>query len=121
MISTIVHLVGLIVLAKIIYEIVLLVVSRFRKTGYSQYGSKEKAWAVVTGASDGIGAEISKQLAEKGFNIVLVSRSEDKLKQVASEISKSLPPVCTTQMIYFFSIYRGCGDQSGHFRLLNCK
>jgi 17beta-estradiol 17-dehydrogenase / very-long-chain 3-oxoacyl-CoA reductase len=37
------------------------------------------AWAVVTGASDGIGAEYCKQLSKLGFNIVLVSRTLSKL------------------------------------------
>ncbi|XP_066275076.1 very-long-chain 3-oxoacyl-CoA reductase-B-like [Branchiostoma lanceolatum] len=43
-------------------------------------------WAVVTGSSDGIGKEYAKQLAACGLNIVLISRSEDKLKAVAAEI-----------------------------------
>ncbi len=43
-------------------------------------------WAVVTGATDGIGKEFAFQLAQKGVNIVLISRNPDKLKQVASEI-----------------------------------
>ncbi|KAL3076530.1 hypothetical protein niasHT_030925 [Heterodera trifolii] len=43
-------------------------------------------WAVVTGASDGIGKEYAKQLAKKGFNLMLISRSADKLKAVKEEI-----------------------------------
>ncbi|KAL3076529.1 hypothetical protein niasHT_030924 [Heterodera trifolii] len=43
-------------------------------------------WAVVTGASDGIGKEYAKQLANKGFNLMLISRSADKLKAVKEEI-----------------------------------
>lgn len=48
-------------------------------------------WAVVTGASDGIGLEYSRQLAEKGYNILLLSRTESKLKGVAEEIQKTYP------------------------------
>lgn len=40
-----------------------------------QYGE----WALVTGAKSGIGAHIADQLAEKGLNILLVSRNEDEL------------------------------------------
>lgn len=47
-----------------------------------KYGS----WAVVTGATDGIGKSIAKQLAKRGMNLVLISRSEDKLKATASEL-----------------------------------
>src|SRR5690625_6969230 len=42
--------------------------------------------AIVTGASSGIGAQIAKELAEHGVNVVLAARSEDKLLEVAKEI-----------------------------------
>lgn len=41
---------------------------------------------VVTGATDGIGKSYAKQLAQQGFNIVLVSRTQAKLEAVAAEI-----------------------------------
>ena len=44
------------------------------------------SWAVVTGASDGIGKEFSIQLAQKGFNLILVSRTLTKLQTLAQEI-----------------------------------
>ena len=43
------------------------------------------SWVVVTGASDGIGAEYCRQLAKDGFNIALVSRTMEKLKKVEQE------------------------------------
>mmetsp|Transcript_14452 Transcript_14452/g.17568 ORF Transcript_14452/g.17568 Transcript_14452/m.17568 type:complete len:316 (+) Transcript_14452:53-1000(+) len=46
-------------------------------------------WAVVTGATDGIGKAYAKQLAKKGMSIVLISRTEAKLKDVKEEIEKS--------------------------------
>lgn len=45
-------------------------------------------WAVVTGATDGLGKAFAKALAEQGINIVLVSRSLSKLKDVAVEIER---------------------------------
>lgn len=42
--------------------------------------------AVVTGASRGIGREISYALGRRGMNIVLVARSADALEHVADEI-----------------------------------
>jgi len=48
--------------------------------------SKLGDWAVVTGATDGIGKGFAKELAYKGLNIVLVSRTLSKLQEVASEI-----------------------------------
>ncbi|XP_048401686.1 very-long-chain 3-oxoacyl-CoA reductase-A-like isoform X2 [Stegostoma tigrinum] len=43
-------------------------------------------WAVVTGATDGIGKAYAKELAKHGMSIVLISRSQEKLDQVANEI-----------------------------------
>ncbi|XP_041466532.1 inactive hydroxysteroid dehydrogenase-like protein 1 isoform X1 [Lytechinus variegatus] len=43
-------------------------------------------WAVVTGSTDGIGKAYAKELARNGVNIILISRSAEKLKKVATEI-----------------------------------
>ena len=43
--------------------------------------------AVVTGASSGIGWEMSKQLAARGYDLLLVARREDRLRALASEVS----------------------------------
>jgi hypothetical protein len=43
-------------------------------------------WAIVTGSTDGIGKAYAMELAKKNFNIVLISRSSDKLNEVANEI-----------------------------------
>lgn len=44
------------------------------------------SWAVVTGATDGIGKAYAKALAKKGLNVVLISRTQSKLEEVAKEI-----------------------------------
>ena len=44
---------------------------------------------IITGASSGIGEATAKLLASKGAKIVLGARREDKLKQIANEISLS--------------------------------
>lgn len=46
----------------------------------------ENKTVIVTGASSGIGAATAKRFGREGANVVLVSRSEDKLKCVASDI-----------------------------------
>jgi hypothetical protein len=43
-------------------------------------------WAVVTGASDGIGYAFAEQLAERGLNLVVVARRADPLTQLADKI-----------------------------------
>src|SRR6202049_1594497 len=45
-------------------------------------------WALVTGASSGIGKEFARQIAASGIKIVLVARREDLLKEVGVEFSK---------------------------------
>lgn len=45
-------------------------------------------FAVITGSTDGIGKEYAKELAKRGINIVLISRTESKLVEVANEIGK---------------------------------
>ncbi|XP_026514584.1 very-long-chain 3-oxoacyl-CoA reductase-like [Terrapene carolina triunguis] len=46
------------------------------------------AWALVTGATSGIGRAYAQELAKRGLNVVLISRSLQKLKQVAAEIEE---------------------------------
>src|ERR1700740_2337131 len=45
-------------------------------------------WALVTGASSGIGKEFARQIPASGINIVLVARRQDLLKEVGVEFSK---------------------------------
>ena len=45
-------------------------------------------WALVTGASYGIGAAYVHSLAKRGINVVLFARSEDKLRDMAAEVEK---------------------------------
>ncbi len=46
-------------------------------------------WALVTGASSGIGREFARQIAASGINVVLVARREDLLKNAGAEFSKT--------------------------------
>jgi uncharacterized protein len=44
-------------------------------------------YALITGASKGIGRAIARELASRGYNVLLVARSEDLLQNLAAEIA----------------------------------
>lgn len=50
-----------------------------------QYGR----WAVVTGSTAGVGKAYAEELANRGINIILISRSKKKLEAVAKEIAET--------------------------------
>jgi short-subunit dehydrogenase len=50
------------------------------------FKDKYGKWALITGATSGIGAELTSQIAAKGLNIVLVARKEKELAEHAAFI-----------------------------------
>lgn len=55
--------------------------------------------AVVTGVSSGIGREIAVQLADLGWEVIAIARSEDKLKELAAQYPAITPrPADLTQL-----------------------
>lgn len=72
---------------------------------FKKYAGK---WAVVTGASDGIGRAYAEQLAEKGLNIVLISRTLSKLEEVAAGIQEKYKVQTKVLSVDFSSNDRGC-------------
>ena len=47
------------------------------------------ATVLVTGASSGIGEAFARNLANRGANLILTARSEDKLHQIAEQLSET--------------------------------
>jgi short-subunit dehydrogenase len=45
-------------------------------------------WALVTGASSGLGVDFSRELARRGANLILVARREERLRQLADELRR---------------------------------
>jgi uncharacterized protein len=49
----------------------------------------KRKWALVTGASAGIGKALAEELAKGATNLVLTARREDRLRSIAQELSTS--------------------------------
>lgn len=53
-----------------------------------QFSQAFGPWAIVTGASSGIGAEFARQVAAAGVNVVAVGRREQRLTDLAAELQR---------------------------------
>lgn len=77
-------------------------------------------YALVTGASAGIGKEIAKYLAIKGYDLILTARSEDKLRELRSDILRKYPekevlviPADLSVRKECLRLYRECRKMAG--------
>jgi uncharacterized protein len=53
----------------------------------SNFSEKYGPWAVIAGASEGVGSAVARQLGERGVNVVLVSRRQAVLDEVAATVA----------------------------------
>jgi len=86
--------VGYIVIFGFVLKVLLEFYKRFLRPAcnLSKYGADKqktsRSWAAVTGASDGIGKAFAKELGKRGFNVLLLSRTESKLIEVGKDIEQ---------------------------------
>lgn len=67
---------------------------------YQRYGG---GWAVITGASSGIGLGYAKTLARQGFNIFMISSNEARLKIAQAQVKLENPDVEVKIMEFNFN------------------
>ena len=66
---------------------------RTRRTGkvnatrHQRFRSQYGPWALVTGASDGIGKALAAEVAARGVNVVLSARRRDQLQTIACDLA----------------------------------
>lgn len=77
---------GALMLSHELIKVILFAYERVVSSGTApkSYGQ----WAVVTGATDGIGKAVAIELAKKGMNLILISRTQSKLDTVKKEIGE---------------------------------
>ncbi|HOO69998.1 MAG TPA: SDR family NAD(P)-dependent oxidoreductase, partial [Bacteroidales bacterium] len=52
------------------------------------FKSKYGPWAVVAGASEGLGEAFARDIASRGINVYLIARREEKLKELTGIIQR---------------------------------
>jgi len=89
MISSVLVVLGFLVAVKFMLKLAAFVWMHFLRpqSDLRKYGAEQGGWAVVTGCTDGIGLGFARKLSERGFNLILVSRNEGKLKDVAKQFT----------------------------------
>jgi uncharacterized protein len=63
-------------------------------TSDSTFRNRYGSWAVVTGASDGIGREMARDLARRGMSLVLVARRDAALQELKQELESRHATAC---------------------------
>ena len=88
----------------IIFKIIIILYKKFIRKPLNlteRYG--EGSYALITGATDGIGKEFCIQLAKLKFNLILVSRNIEKLKNVSDELKNKFINLQTILIEFDFS------------------
>lgn len=104
---------GLYVSARVVYKSAKEIVNLVATVIWSRKVSKRnlsdvfvenrRQWAVVTGATSGIGLELAKILNLCNFNLILIGRDEQKLREVCGSLTGDLRPNQTKYVVIDFA------------------
>ena len=78
------------------------------------FAAKYGPWALVAGASDGVGAAFAQALAERGVNVVLVARRQAVLDEVAAGIAARTGVETRTLAVDLAELRRGVRRRRHH-------
>jgi len=73
-----------------------------RPRSWTRFLHGTKPYALITGATDGIGRSTAKELYAKGFNLILHGRNEEKMKRTVEEV-KAANPASGLDVKYFIA------------------
>ena len=65
----------------------------------TDFKTKYGPWALVAGASEGLGAAFAEALASRGLNLILIARSQDKLENLSRNLIALYSVEVVTQSI----------------------
>jgi len=77
--------IGCVVLAKFVYDVCYMVYACFVRQG-KNLGKEYGEWAVVTGATDGIGKAMATAMSKQGMKVLLISRNQERLDLAKAEM-----------------------------------
>jgi short-subunit dehydrogenase len=55
---------------------------------HTDFRARYGTWALIAGASEGLGAEYATQLAARGLNLVLLARRKELLEQLGAQLTR---------------------------------
>ncbi|KGO40599.1 Short-chain dehydrogenase/reductase SDR [Penicillium expansum] len=84
---------GLFTLGKTAFSLTRQAITYLLPSTLQRYNPTKTNWALVTGATDGIGFGFGQELCARGFNVILHGRNAEKLERRRSELQALFPAV----------------------------
>lgn len=107
--TTATSLVGAIVVFSFLWDFICGIYNHFLRPGKNIVKTFGQ-WAVVTGATDGIGKAMAFELAKKGCNVLLISRTQSKLEECKAELEAKHPKVTCEILAIDYSKYDSAAE-----------